>query len=70
MQKANDEAHIVKLGFTGIYIIFFHFALKRRLWVYILSKNKKNIKLLYLKKYHFYSLLRMIRTGDVSLYGN
>ena len=50
---------IVKLGFTGVYIIFLFFAQKHRLWVpvgtallcrfkrvptiYVLSKNMKNI---------------------------
>ena len=32
---SHNEAHIVKLGFTGVYIIFFLFALKHRLWVHV-----------------------------------
>ena len=57
--------YIVKLGFTGVYIFFLIFAPKQRLWVlvrtasvrrfkraptiYVLSKNKKNIKNFHLK---------------------
>ena len=51
--------HVVKMGFTGVYIFFLIFALKHRSWVlvrtasrvptiYVLSKNKK-------KKSHFSS---------------
>ena len=42
---------MVKLGFTGVYIIFLIFAQKHRLWVLVrtteemfLSRNMKNIK--------------------------
>ena len=51
--------YIVKLGFTGVYIIFLFFALKHRLWVlvrtasiptiYVLSKNMKIVKIFRLK---------------------
>ena len=39
--------YIVKLGFTGVYIIFFIFVQMHRLWVltvYVLSRNMKNIR--------------------------
>ena len=44
--------YIVKLGCTGVYILFLIFALKHRLWVptiNVLSKNKKNIIFFHLK---------------------
>ena len=52
--------YIVKLGFTGVYIIFLISAQKHRLWVlvrtasrvptiYILSRNMKNISVFYFK---------------------
>ena len=44
--------HIVKLGFTGVYIIFLISAQKHILWVlvrtatiYVLSRNIKNIRI-------------------------
>ena len=56
--------HIIKLGFTGVYIIFHISAQKHRLWVrvrtpsprrvlrvpsiYVLSNNMKNIRIFYL----------------------
>ena len=59
--------YIVKLGFTGVYIIFLISAQKHRLWVlvrtasprwflrvptiYVLSRNMKNIRIFYLN--HF-----------------
>ena len=62
--------YIVKLGFTGVYIIFLISAQKHRLWVlvrtvstrrfqrvptiYVLSRKMKNIILFYLKIYHFW----------------
>ena len=61
--------YIVKLGFTGVYIIFVISAQKHRLWVlvrtasarrfkreptiYILSRNMKNIRIFYLENCHF-----------------
>ena len=61
--------YIVKLGFTGVYIIFVISAQKHRLWVlvrtastrrfkrvptiYVLSRNMKNIRYFYLKNCHF-----------------
>ena len=33
----------VKLGFTGVYMIFLIFALKREPTIHVLSKSKKNI---------------------------
>ena len=63
--------YIVKLGLTGVYIIFLIFALKHRLWVLVrtaslrrfycvptinvVSKNKKNITFCHLKITIFYS---------------
>ena len=60
---------IVKLGFTGVYIIFLISAQKHRLWVlvrtaslrrfyrvptiYVLSRNMKNIRVFYLKIFKF-----------------
>ena len=56
--------YIVKLGFTGVYIIFLIFAQKHRLWVlvrtaslstiYVLSRNAKNIRDFYLKIFSFW----------------
>ena len=61
--------YIVKLAFAGVYLFFFFFALKHRLWVlvrtasprrflcvptiYVLSKNKKNNKNFLLKIFIF-----------------
>ena len=61
--------YIVKLGFTGVYIIFLISAQKHRLWVlvrtasarrfyrvptiYVLSRNMKNIRFFYLKIFLF-----------------
>ena len=44
--------YLVKVGFTGVHIIFLIFALKHRLWVpiiYVLSKNMKIVKKIKLK---------------------
>ena len=47
--------YIVKLGFTGVYIVFLISAQKHRLWVlvrtslptiYVLSRNMKNVRFL------------------------
>ena len=62
--------YIVKLGFTGVYIIFLISAQKHRLWVivrtassrwflrvptiYVLSRNVKNIRIFYLKIFIFW----------------
>ena len=56
--------HIVKLGFTGVYIIFRISAQKYRLWVlvrtastiymYVLSRNMKYIRIFYLKIFIFF----------------
>ena len=62
--------YVVKLGFTGVYILFLIFAQKYRLWVlvrtillrqfywvstiYVLSKNMKNIGVFYLKVFSFW----------------
>ena len=49
--------YIVKLGFTGVYIIFLISAQKHRLWVptiYVLSRNMRNIKVFYLKIFSFW----------------
>ena len=43
--------YIVKLGFTGVYIIFLIFAQKHRLWVLVRTasaENMKNIRIFYL----------------------
>ena len=48
--------YIVKLGFTGVYIILLISAQKHRLWVptiYVLSRNMKNIRIFYLKIFSF-----------------
>ena len=61
--------YVVKLGFTGVYIIFLISAQKHRLWYSLepprqggsneysqsmfLSRNMKNIKILYLKIFLF-----------------
>ena len=53
--------YIVKLGFTGVYIIFLIFAQKHRLWVlvrtassiYVLSNNVKNIKVYLSENFQF-----------------
>ena len=51
--------YIVKLGFTGVYIIFLISAQKHRLWVLVrtaslfLSRNMKNIRMFYLKICYF-----------------
>ena len=60
--------YTVKLGFTGVYIIFSYFCSKHRLWVlvrtasprrfcvltiYVLSRNMKNIRIFYLKIFNF-----------------
>ena len=51
--------YIVKLGFTGVYIFFLISAQKHRLWVrvptiYVLSRNKKNIRIFHLKFFSFF----------------
>ena len=56
--------YIVKLGFTGVYIIFLFSAQKHRLWVpvrtasvpkiYVLSRYMKNIRIFYLKFFFFW----------------
>ena len=64
--------YIVKLGFTGVCIIFLISAQKHRLWVlvrtasarrfyrvptiYVLSRNMKNIRMFYLKNCHFFGV--------------
>ena len=57
--------YIVKLGFTGVYIIFLIFALKHRLWVLVrtasVSKNLKKEKKKKTENCHFYS-------REISLY--
>ena len=52
--------YLVKLGFTGVYIILLISAQKHRLWVlvrtaslYVLSRNMKNIRIFYLKIFIF-----------------
>ena len=60
--------YIVKLGFTGVYIIFLISAQNHRLWVlvrtssrrfsrvptiYVLSRKLKNIRIFYLKVFNF-----------------
>ena len=54
-EPLKPHFNIVKLGFTGVYIIFLIFALKHRLWVlvriasptiYVFSRNMKNIRTL------------------------
>ena len=53
--------YIVKLGFTGVYIIFLSFAQKHRLWyslepprrvstIYVLSKNMKKYQSFFILK--------------------
>ena len=75
--------YIVKLGFTGVYIIFLIFALKHRLWVLVgtaslrrfqrvptinvLSKNKKNIIIFHLK-INIFTAVKYCCTGI--LYGH
>ena len=66
----KSHFYIVKLGFTGVYIIFLIFPQKHRLWVlvrtasprrflrvptiYVLSRNMKNINFFYLKIFLFW----------------
>ena len=58
----KSHFYIVKLGFTGVYIIFLISAQKHRLWVlvrtasaiYVLSRNVKNIIAFYLKIFSFW----------------
>ena len=53
----KSHFYIVKLGFTGVYIIFLISAQKHRLWVptiYVLSRNMKNIRIFYLKIFIFW----------------
>ena len=58
--------YIAKLGYAGVYLFFLIFAPKHRLWVlvvptiYVLSKNKKNIKIFQLKIFSFYSLKKAL----------
>ena len=65
----NSTFLFVKLGFTGVYIIFLISAQKHRLWVligtassrrfqrvptiYVLSRNVKNIRFFYTENFHF-----------------
>ena len=55
--------YIAKLGYAGVYLFFLIFAPKHRLWVldcvptiYVLSKNKKNVKQFLLKIFIFCNL--------------
>ena len=70
MTPLNPYFYIVKLGFTGVYIIFLISAQKHRLWVlsrtaslrrfyqvptiYVLSRNMKYIRDFYLKIFSFW----------------
>ena len=60
----KSHFYIVKLGFTGVYIIFLISAQRHRLWVlvrdgsneytiYVLSRNMKNVRIFCLKTFHF-----------------
>ena len=57
----KPQFYIVKLGFTGVYIIFLISAPIHRMWVlvrrvptiYVLSRNVKNIRIFYLKIFFF-----------------
>ena len=55
--------YIVKLGFTGVYIVFLISAQKHRLWllvrtalatIYVLSRNVKNIRIFHLETFQFF----------------
>ena len=52
--------YIVKLGFTGVYIIFLIFAHKHRLWVLVRtaleSKNMKNNRIFLSENFHFLAI--------------
>ena len=57
-QENMPPFNIAKLGYAGVYLLFFLiFAPKHRLWVlvrivptiYVFSKNKKNVKIFYMK---------------------
>ena len=48
LDPLKPHFYIVKLGFTGVYIIFLISALLEPP-IYILSRNKKNIRIFYLK---------------------
>ena len=50
--------YIAKLGYAGVYLFFLFLLQKHRLWVptiYVLSINKKNIKICELKIFNFLS---------------
>ena len=65
----KPQFYIVQLGFTGVYIIFLISAQKHRLWVlirtasprrlqrvptiYVLSRNKKNIRVFLSENFQF-----------------
>ena len=56
----KSHFYIVKLGFTGVYIIFLIFAQKHRLRVLVrtaslcLSRNMKSVRVFYLKIFSFW----------------
>ena len=66
--------YIVKLGFTGVYIIFRISARKLRLWVptiYILSRNMKNIRVFLSENFQFLDVkfsIYLNRHGFVRIY--
>ena len=63
--------YIAKLGYGEVYLFFFIFAPKHRLWVlvrtasprrfaiYVLKKNKRNIKSFLMKIFNFYNLRKI-----------
>ena len=64
MLKVKPHFYILKNGVCRGIPIFLIFALKHRLWVltctiYVLSKNKKNIKIFLLKIFKFYNYLKI-----------
>ena len=65
VEPLKPHFHILKLGLTGVYIIFLISAQKHRLWVlvrtaslvptiYVLSRNLENIRVFYLKTFSFW----------------
>ena len=48
--------YIVKLGFTGVYIIFLISAQKHRLWVLGRTASPTNIRVFYLKIFSFFEV--------------
>ena len=69
--------YIVKLGFTGVYIIFLSSAQKHRLWLLVrtalsneypqsvLSRNMKNIRFFLSENFHFFFFFFFFFVGKI-----